>query len=101
MITRRQFLSSAVILAAHGIVRPRLAWSAPEKRKGAAAAPIRIGFFTDIHAKLENGVPNALVAAAKAIKAAKTQLLIGGGDFANAGLDVSASMAVPLWDLVK
>lgn len=95
-VSRRQFLGALFA----GAVFPACA-TVPhgyEKGKAAAARPLRMVFYTDVHARTEWETPRALRKAAKAINAAEPDLVIGGGDLITDGLQSSAITVAPRWD---
>lgn len=62
-----------------------------------APAPLRVVFFTDVHARTEWGTTGALARAVAAINAQKPDLVIGGGDYITDGFESSAEAVEPRW----
>lgn len=60
--------------------------------------PLRVVFYTDVHASPDGDTPRALAMAAAAINAAEPDLVIGGGDFVTGGFTASAPTMAPRWD---
>lgn len=60
----------------------------------------RIVFFTDVHGRVEWGVPGALSNAAAAIVREKPDLVVGGGDYITDGFQSSAETVEPRWNVV-
>lgn len=95
-ITRRQFLGmmgAGFALLATGWPR-KAVWGARGSEKGS----IRLVFFTDVHARKEWGVPEAMAKAANAINDQRSDLVIGGGDFITDGFQSSAATVEHRWD---
>ena len=105
-ISRRKFLGSAVILAAHGILKPKLSWAADkavanQTGRTPAAKKVSISYFTDIHANLDGQIQPALVKAASALKESKTDFLICGGDFIRGGPSFMPENAAAEWQRLQ
>lgn len=82
-------------------------------RRGAAAAlllalcaagpacaprPVKVVFYTDVHARTEWQTPQALAQAAAAITAERADLVICGGDLITDGYISTPEQAAPRWD---
>ena len=95
-ISRREFLRGlgASVIAGTGV---RLA-----RASGAAAPapgdPLRLVFYTDVHAREEWDTPEALAMAADAINAQGADIIIGGGDLITDGFQSSAASVASRWD---
>lgn len=100
MISRRTFLGSVISLAT-GACFPRRVNLPVAGANARSDADIRIVFFTDIHTRLERGVPEALKHASAAINSCVPDVLIGGGDFITEGLESSADFVRPRWELYR
>lgn len=96
LYTRRRFLGTVALGGAACVLGfpRRAAWAAAGARR-----PLRIAFFTDVHARTEWGVPEALARAAAAINARKPDLVIGGGDYITDGFQSAAATVAPRWDV--
>ncbi len=64
-------------------------------------APLKMVFFTDIHARTEWGTPDALRMAAEAINAQQADVVIGGGDMITDGYTSSADRVAPRWEVYR
>jgi 3',5'-cyclic AMP phosphodiesterase CpdA len=92
--TRRHVLrvgAGAVLLAGCGLgpghaLRPR------------SRRPLRLVFYTDVHARADGDTPRALALAARAINAARPDLIVAGGDLVTGGFNASAAAMAPHWD---
>ena len=94
--SRRGFIQTLAVggaACAFGF-RPRFSWAV----EGARAGSLKLGFFTDVHTRLEWDTPVALAQAAGAINARKPELIIGGGDYITDGFQSSAETVEPRWD---
>ncbi len=58
---------------------------------------LRLVFYTDIHAKVNGGVPHALELAAEAINVQNPDLVIAGGDLISGGFTNTAADMAPRW----
>ena len=67
----------------------------------AAARPLKVVFFTDVHARTEWDTPRALAQAADAINAQQADLVLCGGDMITDGYDSSPAMAAPCWETYR
>ena len=65
---------------------------------GSGREPLRLVFYTDVHAGPGEGRRAALAAAAAAINAERAGLVIGGGDYVSDGFALSAAVMRPYWD---
>jgi 3',5'-cyclic AMP phosphodiesterase CpdA len=95
-INRRKFLYRVSawlgLLAGGGI--SRIAWPVRGSEKG----QIRIGFYTDVHARQEWETPAALKKAAAAINSKKADLVIAGGDLITDGFQSPELASALRWD---
>ncbi len=95
--SRRSFVRHCSVLGAL-VAAPgcsRAVWPAV----GASRRPLRIIFYTDVHAQPERGTPDALMKAAEAINAKQGDLVIGGGDLITDGFESNPAEAAPRWDV--
>lgn len=93
-LSRRQFLAHSTAAATVLLGGRRAAWAADT----AAAAPLRLAFFTDVHTRLEWDTPQALQRAAAAINAEKPDVILCGGDVVTEGYETASSVIAPRWD---
>lgn len=95
-LTRRRFLGATAAVAgglACGLHRP------PERTPlGPQDRPLRLVFYTDVHARPEGDTPRALARAAAAINARAPDLVLAGGDLISDGFEMSSAAAAPQWD---
>lgn len=63
-----------------------------------APRPVKVVFFTDVHARTEWDTPQALAQAAAAITAENADLVVGGGDLITDGYVSTPAQAAPRWD---
>jgi len=96
-LPRRRFLGAAACLAA-GL--PGCSWSGgfTWSAQGADKGPLRILFFTDVHAQLERAAPIAMAQAAEAMNAESADLVLASGDLIQGGLDSPEVDMAPRWD---
>ncbi|MGH6947934.1 MAG: metallophosphoesterase family protein [Kiloniellales bacterium] len=95
-LTRRNLLGAMAAsagLAACSSPSP-VAWNA----QGASKGPLRLVFYTDVHARTEWETPLAMAQAAEAINARRADLVIAGGDLITDGFQNSAATVAPRWD---
>jgi 3',5'-cyclic AMP phosphodiesterase CpdA len=93
--SRRRFLE---MLAAGGA---GLTLGFPRWRAEAAhgpETPLRIAFYTDVHARTEWDTPEAMALAAAAINAQQPDIVIAGGDLITDGFNASAESVRTRWD---
>ena len=102
-ISRREFLKLALAGGAWvclGLPRAVRGWPAravlPISGNGRR---LRLVFFTDVHARLEWGTPQALDMAAASIRAQKPDAVVAGGDLITDGFDHTADQVAARWDL--
>lgn len=91
--TRRGFLGALGGFA--GVLwlgAQRWAWAVAK-----SMPPLRVVFFTDVHARTEWETPTALKRAADAINAENPDLVIAGGDLITEGFESAAQKLVPRW----
>ncbi len=89
---RRDVLRLAASAALLGGCGPRRLRSRNERE------PLRVVFYTDVHARPDPCGARALARAAAAINAEHAGLVIGGGDYVSDGLTSSAAVMAPRWD---
>ncbi len=94
MTTRRRFIRTAGLAGAASLfgLPDRAVWSA----RGAPSS-LRLGFYTDVHARTEWQTPRAMATAAEAINARAPDLVIAGGDLITDGFQSSAATVEPRW----
>lgn len=63
-----------------------------------APRPVKVVFYTDVHARTEWDTPQALAQAAAAITAEHADLVIAGGDLITDGYISTPEQAAPRWD---
>jgi predicted phosphodiesterase len=74
--------------------------ASPELEKAVqGAGPLRVVFFTDVHARAEWGTPRALRQTAAAINALRPDLVIAGGDMITDGFQSPVSNAQARWQV--
>lgn len=66
-----------------------------------AARPLKVVFYTDVHARTEWDTPLALAQAAEAITAQQADVVLCGGDMITDGYDSSPAMAAPRWEAYR
>lgn len=96
-IDRRRLLrvaAGAALLAGCG---PRGLRTATRSRS-AGPEPLRLVFYTDVHARPGEEMRRTLAALAAAINAEGADLVIGGGDYVSDGFALSAAVMRPYWD---
>lgn len=94
--TRRDFMKrllAGLSLFAGGCTR-----TIRQPARGSGKGSLRLGFYTDIHARTEGQTPLAMEKAAHAINARRIDLAVAGGDLITGGLTASATTAVKRWD---
>ena len=91
---RRDFLRTAGVSVAGGLMAGCL-------RGGDGTEPLRLVFFTDVHARPGDGIVEALEHAAAAINRLKPDLVIGGGDFIHGGMSLGADEARPRFGMFR
>lgn len=100
VITRRRFIKSAA--TASGMVAlgwpSRLSWAVEATTE---TKSLRLVYFTDIHARVEWGTPEAMDIAANAINSHKADLVLCGGDMITDGYQSSAEVVAPRWDAYR
>jgi 3',5'-cyclic AMP phosphodiesterase CpdA len=96
MTSRRHFIRLAGFAGAAAALGfpTRSSWSVD----GAARTSLRLGFFTDVHARTEWQTPQAMALAAAALNARTPDLVIAGGDLITDGFQSGASSVAPRWD---
>lgn len=94
---RRWFLKAAVSAAALIPARAfsRRIWSV----EGADSASLRLLFLTDIHARPEKPISDALAIASEAINRQRADLVLCGGDLIEGGLEMSRRQSTAPWDV--
>jgi len=96
MTSRRRFIRLAGVAGAAAVLGfpTRSSWSVD----CGAGAGLRLGFFTDVHARTEWQTPQAMAKAAAALNALKPDLVIAGGDLITDGFQSAARTVAPRWD---
>ncbi len=89
-----QALAASGAMAAASPVLSRTAWPILGSERG----PLRIVFYTDVHANPDPETAAALKLAAKGINAWKPDLVLGGGDLVEGDFHMSAEDVAPSWD---
>jgi len=95
VLTRRRFIGGLAAAGTLGVLQPlsRMVWATT----GPASTPLRIVFFTDVHARIEWETPVALAKAASMINAYEPSLVIGGGDYITDGFQSGAEAVEHRW----
>ncbi|HMP77215.1 MAG TPA: metallophosphoesterase [Kiritimatiellia bacterium] len=97
MINRRQFLATS------GAAAISLGW--PKSFSWAAQrgpqAPLRIVFFTDVHARVEWDTPKAMFRTAHAINETRADMTICGGDCITDGFQSSRAAVAHRWQAYR
>jgi 3',5'-cyclic AMP phosphodiesterase CpdA len=93
--TRREFGATALAAAAcAGVGWPwRACWAA----ETGLSRPLRFVFYTDIHARVEWGTPEAMALAAAKINEQGAELILCGGDLVTDGFESDGSDMDPRW----
>jgi len=94
--TRRSFLKAAAAgcgLWATGCTR-KIAWPVSGSDRGT----LRLGFYTDVHARTEWSTPKAMTQATEAINRRHVDIVLAGGDLITDGFQSSAQSVEPRWD---
>jgi 3',5'-cyclic AMP phosphodiesterase CpdA len=94
VLTRRAFLERTVMAAAASALPIRAVWPARGAPRG---GPLRLVFFTDVHARVEWDTPLALKRAAHAMNQHKADLILAGGDLITDGFESAASVIETRW----
>ncbi len=97
--SRRHFLGTTGIAAGAATVWP-WARSACWAAEG-PASPLRIAFFTDIHARVEWDTPEAMARCAELIKKQAADLVLCGGDLVTDGFDSTVTQIEPRWQAFR
>ncbi|MDP6342455.1 MAG: metallophosphoesterase [Alphaproteobacteria bacterium] len=96
-LSRRRLLYSLAagggLLAAPALARTE--WTV----RGSEQGRLRLAFYSDVHAHLGRGAPQAVMQAAAAINAQQPDLVFGGGDLIHGGFNATMAEAAPRWDL--
>jgi Icc protein len=96
---RRQFLGATSALAGAAALWP---WSrATSWAAEGPSSPIRIAYFTDIHARLEWDTPEAMTRCADRIREQAADLVICGGDVITDGFTSTSEQVAPRWPIVR
>lgn len=90
--TRRSLLHLGGMAAISCALPGCASWSA----RG-SSSPLRLVFYTDIHARTEWQTPQALEIAAQAINNERADLVIAGGDLITDGFQSAAETVAPRW----
>ena len=92
-MNRRSFLVTSLAGAA-GLGFPmRASWATP----GGPRETLRLTYFTDIHARTEWDVPEAMALAARKINGTEGDLVICGGDCITDGFQSGREAVIPRW----
>ena len=95
-VSRREFLK----LVAAGGAWACLGWPARAILPiGGSGRRLRLVFLTDVHARLEWGVPRALERVGAAVRAQEPEVVVAGGDLITEGFDRTADQVSARWDL--
>lgn len=98
-ISRRQFIRTSALGGAVALGWPlKLSWAA---NASGTTGPLKVVFYTDIHARVEWGTPEAMQMAASAINAHQADVVLCGGDMITDGYQSSAAMVAPRWEVYK
>ncbi len=92
--SRRTFLQGGL---AAGWLATAQADASPAETSVSGEKPYRVAFFTDVHAREEPEVQEALGRAAERIIAAEPDAVIGGGDYIHGGIDGSHEQGRRRW----
>ncbi len=94
--SRRSFLQSlgATSTLIASPVLARTSWSI----QGSGRGPLRLVFYTDVHADAKHETSTALTMAAEAINAQKADLVLCGGDLIAGGFESTSDKVAPRWD---
>jgi len=92
-MNRRSFLATSLAGAAGLGFPTRASWATP----AGPAESFRLTYFTDIHARTEWDVPEALALAAKKINETEGDLVICGGDCITDGFQSGQEAVRPRW----
>jgi 3',5'-cyclic AMP phosphodiesterase CpdA len=98
-LDRREFMRRTVWAGA-GIAAlgwPRRAVWAVEPA-GAPVDPLRVVYYTDIHARVEWDTPEAMLQAAAAINRHQPDLVLCGGDMITDGFESGVATVAPRWE---
>lgn len=93
---RRRFLSSFLgfSLLSLSPAAARNAWSI----KGSDKGRLKLVYFTDVHARPDGRVRDAMTKAAAAINRADADIVLGGGDLIDRGFELTRAQADARWD---
>jgi len=98
-ISRRSFIRSSAIGGIAAMSWPaRWSWAV---EPSTAADPLRLVFFTDIHARTEWDTPEAMMTAARAINQHQADVVICGGDMITDGYQSSVETVAPRWEAYR
>lgn len=92
--TRRDALRVGAATVTAMALPQRGAWPA----EGPTEGPLRLVFFTDVHARVEWQTPEAMALAAAAINRCKADVVIAGGDLITDGFQSSADAVADRWE---
>ncbi|MFP4283889.1 MAG: metallophosphoesterase family protein [Opitutales bacterium] len=90
-MNRRQFITRGALLGGGVALGLELAAEGP----AGESRPLRLVFFTDVHARAEAAIEARLERAAAAINAVGADLVIGGGDYLHGGFGADESEIEP------
>lgn len=93
-LTRRQFVTGSVASGLWLASCNGNRWWSSASEPG----PLRLVFYSDVHARVEWETPRALAMATEAINARKPDLVVANGDLITDGFQSSAATVAPRWD---
>jgi Icc protein len=96
---RRHFLGASAAFAGAATIGPW--WRSTSWAAEGPATPLRIAYFTDIHARVEWETPEAMARCADRIKEQAADLVICGGDLITDGYDSARAALEPRWEAFR
>ena len=93
-MNRRDFLVGGAVLGGVGALGLR----ADGKAEG---APLKVAFFSDVHAREGAYTVEQLSRAAEQINSMQADVLIGGGDYLHGGFGADEAAAKPRWEVAR
>lgn len=100
MMNRRAFLRNTALGTVTVLGWPQR-WSWAMEPAASGATPLKIAYYTDIHAREEWGTPEAMTMAAASIMAHRPDVVLCGGDMITDGYQSSAAMAARRWTVYR
>jgi len=98
-ISRRHFIRTSALSGAVVLGWPhKLSWAA---NSSSTAGSLKVIYYTDIHARVEWGTPEAMQMAASAMNTHQADVVLCGGDMITDGYQSSADMVAPRWDVYR